>query len=151
MKYTKILTDVIKYVNKNKKTSDEWNFGYYDSDIYFIYKNYAIYRIPSAANPFRENYLKENLREINITTILKGYYESNNLQNEGVQQLTDKIECNIFNDNKGNKIHINKIFLKYTNFGSNTIVKSIGKNTPVYFSECKNKVDYIICPIEIKE
>lgn len=42
MKYTKLLTDVIKYVNKKKKTSDEWNFGYYGSDIYFIYKKYAI-------------------------------------------------------------------------------------------------------------
>lgn len=110
-----------------------------------------LYRIPSAVNPFRENYLKENLREINIATIMKGYCESNNLQNEGVQQLTDKIECNIFNDNKGNKIYINKTFLKYTDFGSNTVVKSMSKDTPVYFSECKYKVDYIICPIRVKE
>ena len=151
MKYTKILTDVIKYVNKNKKTSDEWNFGYYGSDIYFIYKNYAIYRIPSAANPFRENYLKENLKEINITTILKGYYESNTLQKSGVQQLTDKIKYNIFTDNKGNKIYINETFLKYTDFDNDTIVKSIGKNTPVYFSECQYELDYIICPIKVEE
>lgn len=151
MKYTKILTDVIKYVNKKKKDSNEWDFGYYDNDLYFIYRTSAIYRIPLEVNPFRENYLKENLREINITTILKGYYESNNLQNQGVQQLTDKIECNIFNDNKGNKIYINKAFLKYTDFGSNTVIKSMGKNTPVYFSECKNKIDYIIYPIKIKE
>ena len=88
---------------------------------------------------------------MNVTTILKGYYESNILQNEGVQQLTDKIECNIFNDDKGNKIYINKTFLKYTDFGSNTIVRSIGKNTPVYFSESQYKVDYIICPIRVKE
>ena len=151
MKYTKILTDVIKYVNKKKKTSDEWNFAYYGSDIYFIYKKYAIYRIPSVLNPFRENYLKENLRELNIGSLMNFYSESNTLQNNGTQQLTDKIECNIFTDNKGNKIHINEAFLKYTDFGSNTIVKSIGKNTPVYFSECKYKVDYIICPIEVKE
>ena len=151
MKYTKILTDVIKYINKKKKTSDEWIFGYYYCDIYFIYKKHAIYRIPPSINPFRENYLKENLREMNVTTILKGYYESNILQNEGVQQLTDKIECNIFNDDKGNKIYINKTFLKYTDFGSNTIVRSIGKNTPVYFSESQYKVDYIICPIRVKE
>ena len=46
MKYTKILTDVIKYINKKKKTSDEWIFGYYCCDIYFIYKNmpYIEYR-----------------------------------------------------------------------------------------------------------
>ena len=151
MKYTKILTDVIKYVNKKKKTSDEWNFAYYGSDIYFIYKENAIYRIPSALNPFRENYLKENLRELNIGSLMNFYSESNTLQNEGVQQLTDKIECNIFNDNKGNKIHINKTFLNYTDFGSNTVIKSMGKNSPVYFSECKYKVDYIICPIRVKE
>ena len=88
---------------------------------------------------------------MDVTSILKGYYETNILQNEGVHQLTDKIECNIFTDNKGNKIHINETFLKYTDFGSNTIVKSIAKNTPVYFSECKYKVDYIICPIVVKE
>ena len=150
MKYTKILTDVIKYVNK-KKTSDEWYFGYYSNDLYFIYKKCAIYRIPLEVNPFRENYLKENLRELNIISTMKLYNESNNLQNSGTQQLTDKIECNIFTDNKGNKIYINEAFLKYTDFGSNTVVKSIDKNTPVYFSECQYKVDYIILPFIVEE
>ena len=151
MKYAKLLTDVIKYVNKKKKTSNEWGFGYYNNDLYFIYKTYAIYRIPLEVNPFRENYLKENLKEINIATIIKGYSESNSLQNSGTQQLTDKIDCNIFTDNKGNKIYINEAFLKYSDFGSNTVVKSIDKNTPVYFSECQYKLDYIICPIRVEE
>ena len=151
MKYTKILTDVIKYVNKKKKASDEWNFAYYGSDIYFIYKKYAIYRIPSAVNPFRENYLKENLRELNISSLMNFYSESNTLLNNGTRQLSDKIECNIFTDNKGNEILINETFFKYTDFGSNTIVKSFGINVPVYFSEGQYKVDYVICPIRVKE
>ena len=151
MKYTKILTDVIKYVSKKKKPSNEWNFGYYDSDLYFIYRTNAIYRIPLEVNPFRENYLKENLRELNISSLMNLYSESNTLQKSGTQQLTDKIECNIFNDNKGNKIYINEAFFKYTDFSYNTVVKSMGKNTPVYFSECKYKVDYIIWPIRVKE
>ena len=151
MKYTKILTDVIKYVNKTKKASNEWDFAYYDNDLYFVYKANAIYRIPLEVNPFRENYLKENLRELNITSLMILYSESNSLQNSGTQQLTDKIEINIFTDNKGNKIYINEAFLKYTDFGNNTVVKSMGKKRPVYFSECKNKIDYIIYPIIIKE
>lgn len=151
MKYVKILTDVIKYVNKKKKTSDEWYFGYYESDLYLIYKKSAIYRIPLEVNPFSENYLKENISELNIIDIIKAYYECNNLQKSGTQQLTDKIKCNIFTDTKENKIYINEAFFKYTDFASNTLVKSMGKNNPVYFSECKNKIDYVICPIRVKE